>query len=236
MFQKLVLARLVEPTSKADTIRVLEELGVHAPSLRTIWRSLAESISQDWRDGFSRAAYAHALTTAGSTSLSVVLYDVTTLYFEAADEDELRKVGMSKERRVDPQIVVGLLVDRDGFPLEIHCFEGNKAETLTLVPVLRSFQERHQVKDLVVVADAGMLSAGNLNALEDAGFSSIVGSKIAKAPYDLAAHFERYGTYFADGQVLESSRSMGTGAHARDRREVYHYSFKREKRDNYTLN
>lgn len=161
---------------------------------------------------------------------------MTTLYFEATDEDDLRKVGMSKERRVDPQIVVGLLVDSSGFPLEIHCFEGNKAETLTLIPVLRSFQDRHGTRDMVVVADAGMLSAANLNALEDAGFSFIVGSRITKAPYDLAAHFERHGNHFKDGQTLESVRSMGTGAKARDRRVVYHYSFKREKRENYTLN
>jgi transposase len=143
---------------------------------------------------------------------------------------------MSKERRVDPQIVVGLLVDRSGFPLEIHCFEGNKAETLTLVPVLESFQARHHVTDLVVVADAGMLSATNLNALEDAGFSFIVGSRISKAPYDLAAHFERHGNNFADGQTLESARAMGTGITARERTIIYHYSWQREKRDNYTLN
>lgn len=235
-FRQLVLARLVEPTSKADTIRVLEEIGVPAPSLRTIWRTLASCIEQDWRDTACRAAYAFAAAKAGPTGLSVVLYDVTTLYFEATDEDELRKVGMSKERRVDPQIVVGLLVDRDGFPLEIHCFEANKAETLTLIPVLKSFQHRHRTRDLVVVADAGMLSAANLNALEDAGFSFIVGSRITKAPYDLASHFERHGNNFKDGQTLESVRSMGVGAKARDRRVVYHYSFKREKRDNYTLN
>ena len=66
-----------------------------------------------------------------------MLYDVTTLYFEAEHEDELRKVGYSKERRVDPQIVVGLLVDRQGFPLEIGCFEGNKAEKLTIVPIVK---------------------------------------------------------------------------------------------------
>jgi transposase len=104
-----------------------------------------------------------------------VLCDVTTLYFEAEHEDALRKVGMSKERRVDPQIQVGLLVDPSGFPLEVCCFEGNTAETTTLLPVLRGFAERLQVADMVVVADAGMLSAKNLNAIEDAGFSSIVG-------------------------------------------------------------
>jgi transposase len=123
----------------------------------------------------------------------------------------MSKVGMSKERRVDPQIQVGLLVDPSGFPLEVSCFEGNTAETSTLLPVLRGFQERHQVSDMVVVADAGMLSAKNLNALEDAGFSFIVGSRISKAPYDLAAHFDRHGNAFSDGQHLESSRVMGTG-------------------------
>lgn len=232
VFRKLVLARVVEPTSKADTIRVLDDLGVPAPSLRTIWRTLARCIEHDWRDKVSRAAYAHATKAGG---LSLVLYDVTTLYFEAEDEDEFRKVGMSKERRVDPQIVVGLLVTPDGFPLEVHAFTGNTGETRTLIPVLQSFQDRHGVTDLVVVADAGMLSAGNLNALEDAGFGFIVGSRISKAPYDLFEHFA-HGSALSDGETLESKRVMGTGDNARERRIVYHYSYKRDRRDNHTLN
>ena len=74
------------------------------------------------------------------------------------------------------------------------------------------------VTGLVVVADAGMLSASNLNAIEDAGFSFIVGSRITKAPYDLAEHFTRHGNYLAGGQILESSRVMGSGKHERQRR------------------
>lgn len=118
----------------------------------------------------------------------------------------------------------------------MHSFTGNTAETRTLIPVLDSFRARHQVDDLVVVADAGMLSAANLNALEDVGFRFIVGSRISKAPYDLAAHFERHGNVFADGQTLESVRTMGTGAAARQRRVVYHYSWSRDRRDQLTLN
>ena len=143
---------------------------------------------------------------------------------------------MSKERRVDPQIQVGLLVDPAGFPLEVHCFAGNKAETRTLVPVLQAFQQRHGVADMVVVADAGMLSAGNLLALEDAGFAFIVGSRISKAPYDLAEHFQRKGDYFADGQILESARVMGTGKNARERRVVYQFSRKRSRHDDRAIN
>lgn len=95
------------------------------------------------------------------------LYDVTTLYFEAEKEDDLRKVGFSKERRVDPQVVVGLLVDRAGFPLEIGCFEGNRAETTTIIPIVKAFQARHGLADMVVVADAGLLSAANLKQLHE---------------------------------------------------------------------
>ena len=86
---------------------------------------------------------------------------MTTLYFEAEKKDDLRKVGYSKERRVAPQIVVGLLVDRTGFPLEIGCYEGNSAETRTIVPIVRQFQARHDLDgvEMVVAADAGMLSA-----------------------------------------------------------------------------
>jgi hypothetical protein len=233
-FKALVLARIVEPTSKADTIRVLAEVGVPAPSLRTIFRSLRRAVDGDYRNTLAKACRAHCARAAGQASM--VLYDVTTLHFETEVEDELRKLGMSKERRVDPQIQVGLLVDPAGFPLEVHCFEGNKAETRTLIPTLQLFQRRYGLRDMVVVADAGMLSASNLNAVEDAGFAFLVGSRITKAPSDLAEHFERKGNHFADGQILESARIMGTGAGAWKRRVVYQYSFSRHKRDNRAIN
>lgn len=106
-----------------------------------------------------------------------MLYDVTTLHFEVEREDKLRKVGMSKQRRVDPQVTVGLLATSDGFPLDVDLFEGNKAETKTLIPVLIRFRDRYQTRDLVVVADGGMLSAANLLSLEDNGFRFNVGSR-----------------------------------------------------------
>ena len=232
-FRAMVLARVIEPTSKADAVRVLEEIGAPAPTVRTLFRALARCEQRDYRGKLAAACLAH---TTRDGALSLILYDVTTLHFEAENEDSLRKVGMSKERRVDPQVQVGLLVDRSGFPLEVHCFEGNTAETSTLLPVLNGFRERHKATDLVVVADAGMLSSRNLYAIEDAQLSFIVGSRISKAPYDLAAHFERHGNAFDDGQVLESSRVMGTGKAARSRRVVYHYLFARHKRDDRAIN
>lgn len=98
-FQRLVFARVIEPVSKADTIRVLTEVGVEAPALRTIWRVRARCVAQDWRDVVQKAAYRFRQQHGG---VGLVLYDVTTLCFESEYEDELRKVGYSKERRVDP--------------------------------------------------------------------------------------------------------------------------------------
>lgn len=166
------------------------------------WRSaLRRCHAGDYRDQIAAACFAHA---AASGDVSLCLYDVTTLYFEAEHEDDLRKVGYSKERRVDPQIVVGLLVDRGGFPLEIGCFEGNKAETTTLVPIIEAFQARHQLADFVIVADAGMLSAANLKALDEANLRFIVGSRTTRAPGDLESHFHWHGDAFTDGQIIDT--------------------------------
>jgi transposase len=243
-FRAMVLARIVEPTSKADSLRVLAGLGAPCPDRSSLFRALKRCQHKDYR---SRIATVLARFSSAAGRLgALVMYDVTTLHFEVSDEDEahvnegLRKVGMSKEHRVDPQVQVGLLVDPSGFPLEAHLFDGKTAETKTIVPVLQSFQKRHGIRDLVVVADAGMLSAGNLNAIEDAGFSFIVGSRITKAPYDLADHFTRHGDYFTDGQILESFRTMGQGNSgpkaARDRRVVYQWRFARSQRDNRNIN
>ncbi|XEO19649.1 IS1634 family transposase [Buchananella felis] len=227
-FRQLVLARLVEPASKVETIRILEELGIAAPHRSTIKRALKRCQERNYRSKIAKACYKHALARG---TLALCLYDVTTLYFEAPKEDELRKVGYSKERRVDPQVLVGLLVDSTGFPLQIGCFEGNRAETRTLLPVLQEMRALHGVKDLVVVADAGMLCAANLDALEEAGYGFIVGSRIAKAPHDLADHFHSHGTFMTDGQIVETTTRMGS----KTRRVVYQYSRKRFVRDNTTI-
>jgi hypothetical protein len=251
-FQQLVLARIVEPTSKADSVRVLDDLGIAHASLRTMFRCLTRAGTGDYRDRIATACFTHA---SARGDVSLCLYDVTTLYFEAEKEDDLRKVGFSKERRVDPQVVVGLLVDRAGFPLEIGCFEGNRAETTTIIPIVKAFQDRHGLADMVVVADAGMLSASNLKELNEAGLRFIVGSRVTKAPGDLASHFRWHGDAFTDGQVLDTITPRVSTAAARARndeakraepvwdpavhptswRAVWSYSRKRAVRDNATL-
>jgi len=95
-----VLARIIEPTSKADTVRVLAELGVPSPTRVTFMRCLKRVIERDYRTVIAKACYTHATRQGG---LALVLYHLTTLHFESDVEDRLRKVGMSKEHRVDPK-------------------------------------------------------------------------------------------------------------------------------------
>lgn len=233
VFGLLVACRIIEPTSKIDTLWVLSEIGVGAPHENTLYNCLARCVERDYRTLITTACWQH-VNQAGPVGL--VMYDLTTLHFQITDEDRLRKVGMSKEHRVDPQVTVGLLVTASGFPLDVALFEGNKAETKTLVPVIEQFKARHGITDLVVVADAGMLSAANLNALEDAGCRFIVGSKQSRVPYDLDAHFKRHGNATPDGATIETSRDMGTGKDRRTRRVVYHFSWKRHRREMRAIN
>ena len=249
VFRDLVIARVVEPTSLLDVGRVLGDLGLEPASYITMRRTLGRCQTGEYRDRLAELCFAHA---QASGDVSLVLYDVTTLYFEAEKEDGLRKVGFSKERRVDPQIVVGLLVDRAGFPLEIACFEGNKAEKATILPVIEAFKARHEIENMVVVADAGMLSAANLTSLDEAGYRFIVGSRVTKAPIDLESHFRWHGDAFSDGQVIDTlTPTAGKNAendtaiktepvwdpetHASSWRAVWAYSAKRAARDNKTL-
>ena len=147
------------------------------------------------------ALFEHVTNTGG---LTLCLYDVTTLYFETEREDDLRKVGYSKERRVDPQVIVGLLVDRGGFPLQVGCWEGNRAETTMIIPMVEAFQAAHGIEELVIVADAGMLSAANLKSLDEAHLRFIVGARQVRAPGDLEAHFHWKGDAFTDGQLIDT--------------------------------
>jgi len=248
-FRDLVIARIVEPTSLLDASRVLTDLGQPPASYSTMKRTMRRVEAAKYRDQIAAACFAHALTAG---DLSLVLYDVTTLYFEAEKEDELRKVGYSKERRVDPQVVVGLLVDRAGFPLEIGCFEGNKAETQTIIPIVQQFAERHGLSDMVVVADAGMLSASNLKELDEAGLRFIVGSRVTKAPIDLASYFRWHGDSFTEAQLIDTITPKNRKVidndprlkaepvwdpeqHTGSWRAVWAYSTKRAVRDNRIL-
>jgi hypothetical protein len=122
VFAQLVTAPVIEPVSKLDSLRVLEEAGTAVASYRTVTRRLRAYAKDSWRQQLSAVCAAHA--TLGPASL--VLYDVPTLYFETDAGDGFHEPGFSRERRLEPHITICLLTDQAGFPLMVNAFEGNR--------------------------------------------------------------------------------------------------------------
>jgi hypothetical protein len=227
VFRHLVLARIIEPSSKLDSLRVLDEAGATPASYRTLKRRLPAYAEQEWRQRLSVACAAHA--RLGPASL--VLYDVSTLYFETDQGDGFREPGFSKERRLEPQITIGLLTGQDGFPLMVSAFEGNRAETKTMLPVIEEFMAAHDLPDVTVVADAGMISEANQKAIEAAGLSFILGMKIPHVPY-VAAEWRRQhpGEDIPDGHVFTQPWPAGPTSKRRDQQIYYQYRADRARR------
>jgi hypothetical protein len=229
VFRDMVLARIIEPTSKADSLRVLAEAGVDAVAYRTVTRRLP---------GYAKASF-RALSTActrhaGLGSASLVLYDVTTLYFETDTADGFREPGFSKERRLEPQITVGLLTDATGFPLAVAAFKGNEPETDTMLPVINAFKAAHQLSDVTVVADAGMISEANQKAIQAAGLSFILGARIAYVPQVITEWRDKHPDQeIPDGQVFTQPWPATASEKARgipDRVIYYQYRHDRARR------
>jgi Transposase DDE domain len=221
VFAQLVAAWIIEPVSKLDSLRVLEEAGAAAASYRTVTRRLRDYAKESWRERLSQACAAHA----GLGPASLVLYDVSTLYFETDEGDGFRESGFSRERRLEPQITIGLLTDRTGFPLMVSAFEGNRAETKTMLPVIESFMAARQLPDVTVVADAGMVSEANQKAIEAAGLSFILGARIPHVPYVVKQwRREHPGQDIPDGHVFTQPWPPGPKD---DRRgQVIYYQYK----------
>ena len=153
------------------------------------------------------------------------------MYFETDEGDGFREPGFSKERRLEPQITIGLLTDQHGFPLMVSAFEGNKAETKTMLPVIESFMAAHDLPDVTVVADAGMISEANQKAIEAAGLSFILGARIPHVPYQVAQwRREHPGEPVPDGHIFTQQWPALDGSGRRDQVIYYQYRHDRGRR------
>lgn len=177
LFRHLVLTRLVYPVSKLKTTDYLYKYKSEVIDVERIYRYL-DKLHSKQKEVIQQISYEHTIRILKGKP-SVVFYDVTTLYFEAEQGDELRKTGFSKEgKHQHPQIVLGLLVSMRGYPLAYEIFEGNKFEGHTMLPVIDSFKTRYKLTELVVVADAGLLSNDNIAELQAKHYQYIIGARI----------------------------------------------------------
>lgn len=114
--------------------------------------------------------------------IDVVFYDVTTFHFESNKDDELRNFGYSKANKLNEvQVVMGLLVDREGRPIGYELFPGNTFEGKTLEKSLNKLSERFNISKVVIVADRGINNKINLGCIKEKGYDYIVASRLKNA-------------------------------------------------------
>jgi transposase len=190
LLNDLVTMRIFEPASKLRSIELLENyFGIvrqrkNYYKIAPKWLGLKEAM-EAYVVAFARDRYAF--------EFDLVFYDVTTLYFEAFEEDALRRNGFSKDNKSQqPQILVALMVSKEGFPVGYEVFSGNTFEGHTIIPVIKAFVNKHRVQTLTVVADAAMISATNVEALIEQQLNYIVGARLGNLSNELIAHIDQH--------------------------------------------
>jgi transposase len=223
LFRYLVITRLVYPVSKLKTVDYLYKYKGISFNIDAVYRYLDKLHNQQMQL-VEQIGYRYALDVFQGEA-SIVFYDVTTLYFEAEDEDDLRKTGFSKDgKHQQPQIVLGLLVNAAGFPLGYEIFEGNKFEGHTMLSVVEAFKKKYKIEQLVVVADCGLMSKENINKLIDKKYEFIVGARIKNESKALKTKI--LALRLADGKSAILQKQDGQTM-------IISYSAQRAKKDEY---
>lgn len=221
LFKRLVLARLCYPASKLRTTDYFAKYEYLEMDVQSIYRYM-DKLHRKQKAAVQRISYEHTLQVLGG-QMSIVFYDVTTLYFEIDQEDELRKTGFSKEgKHQHPQILLGLLVSVDAYPLAYEVFEGNKFEGHTMLPVIEAFKQQYGLDKLVVIADSGLLSKQNIEQLQSQEYAFILGARIKNEP----AHIQQQilSLVLENGESATIEKPQGI-------RLVISYSAARSKKD-----
>lgn len=177
LFRHLVITRLIAPGSKLKTVDYLERYKDISIDISKVYRFM-DTLHRSLKEQVEQIAFDYTKSVLGG-KISVVFYDMTTLYFESSDEDDLRITGFSKDGKPqNPQILLGLLVGSNGYPIGYEIFEGNKYEGHTLIPVLEHFQQRFNLSRPIVIADAGLLSTPNIKDLRSRQYEFILGARL----------------------------------------------------------
>jgi len=177
ILKHLVTARISQPSSKAATVEYLKSYFGEDVELHNIYRYL-DKLHRSQQELVQQISVEHTRKILGG-KIGLVFYDVTTLYFETDESDNFREKGWSKDgKHSHPQVVLGLLVSRDGYPLAYSLFNGSQYEARTMIPIVEDFVKRFELTDFVIVADSGLMNKKNLLLLETGGYKYIIGARI----------------------------------------------------------
>src|SRR5574344_1417109 len=242
IFKALVVSRLLYPGSKLYLIDYYHIYKKRKIDKNKIYRCLDNIYEDCLKINIGRCIFNHT-NEKMNNSITFTFYDVTTLYFERESEDDLRRVGFSKEGKIArPQIQLGLFTTLQGYPLSYEVYEGNKYEGHTLIDVLKKFEDRFQLdKKPIVVADRGMLNNDNIAYLENNNYKYILAYKIKNISNDLKEEIKNL--IFIDDNVTHNIefKKVIPFADENDKKQtinvnqrlVLSYSTQRAKKDKY---
>ena len=221
LFRHLVIARLAFPLSKLKTVEYLYRYQGIVLDIDSVYRFL-DKLNDKLKPQVERIAFAHTLKVLQG-NISIVFYDMTTLYFEASDEDDLRKTGFSKDGKHQcPQIYLGLLVGLGGYAIGYEIFEGNIYEGHTLIPFIERMSKKFKLGNPIVVADSGLLSKDNIKALKKKGYEYIIGARVKNESNKIKEQILSHN--FSDGEIIQIKKSKNI-------RLIVNYSIARAKKD-----
>jgi len=207
LFRHLVIARLAFPLSKLKTVEYLYRFQGVVLDIDAVYRFL-DKLKNSLKEQVEQIAFAHTLKILDG-KISIVFYDMTTLYFEASDEDDLRKAGFSKDgKHQKPQIFLGLLVGLGGYAIGYDIFEGNIFEGHTLVPFIEKITAKFNLNKPIIVADSGLLSKENITALEQKNYEYIIGARLKSEPQKIKQQI--LDKKLEDGGMIKIKRSANT--------------------------
>lgn len=209
VIRDLIVARIYRPVSKLEIVDILEDSFGCRYSLKTVYRHLKKAVETNLQNCFQKALIKFVKHDLND-SLRLVFYDVTTLAFDSQARIGLKDFGFSKDHRFqDVQIVIGLVVNKDGFPLYFDIFKGSTFEGKTFIPVVEKIKNLLESTDLTVIADAAMISRINIEELDKKGIGFIVGARLGNLPKKLREEISR--------EILGTDQKITTGSYLNHR-------------------
>jgi len=207
LLRDLAISRITHPGSKLKLTEYLNDTGKAEISVYSVYRFL-DKLNTRLKDQVEEISFNHTKALLQG-NIGVVFYDMTTIYFESSQPDELRITGFSKDgKHQNPQIFLGLLVGKNGYPIGYEIFEGNTFEGHTLIPVLERFSKRFELVKPIVVADAGLLTKTNIELLEKNKYQFILGARIKNESNQIVRKIELLD--LKDNQISLINKDDGT--------------------------
>lgn len=228
MFKHIVLARIANPLSKAASIDMLEEDFGVSLNLDMVYKMM-DKLDDKAIEGLNEITYKNTANLF-QDKIDIIFFDCTTVYFEAFEEDDLRECGFSKDLKFNqPQVLLALMVTKEGLPIGYKVFKGSKYEGHTLIPVLKEIREKYALDKIVLCADSGLMNEKNLIEMQESGFKYIIGSRLKSLPQNLKEQVVDKNNY-RETKESDEKYSVAEFTH-KNSRLIVNYSEKRAKKD-----